>query len=186
MTSAQRNVRDEYRLTLLVQRNATFFFYNRIIEHDETYPNGVCQGWAEPNSPVGHHKWRHPLDPFLRCRGRHGKSERVRGRFEQEHSVFADTWTVQQVHLEGDDVDVKRGVLELKWSGDIAEVRSMEGIACNLKSPGLQAIVDATAKVKGKAAPYAITGSLPLVQGDASGRLRHPDIWLWAEQNVPR
>ena len=37
--------------------------------------------------------------------------------------------------LEGDDVDVKRGVLELKWSGDIAEVRSMEGIACNLKSP---------------------------------------------------
>ena len=40
----------------------------------------------------------------------------------------------------------------------------MEGIACNLKSPGLQAIVDATAKVKGKAAPYAITGSLPLVR----------------------
>lgn len=66
--------------------------------------------------------------------------------------------------LEGDDVDVKRGVLELKWSGDLAEVRSMEGIACNLKSPGLQAIIDATAKVKGKAAPYAITGSLPLVR----------------------
>ena len=66
--------------------------------------------------------------------------------------------------LEGDDVDVKRGTLELTWSGPIEEVRHMEGVACNLKSPGLQAIIDATAAVKGSAKPYAITGSLPLVR----------------------
>ena len=66
--------------------------------------------------------------------------------------------------LEGEDVDVKRGVLEFKWSGEMSEIRSMEGIACNLNSPGLQAIIDATAKVKGSAEPYAITGSLPLVK----------------------
>ena len=87
--------------------------------------------------------------------------------------------------LEGDDVDVKRGVLELKWSGDLAEVRSMEGIACNLKSPGLQAIVDATAKVKGKAAPYAITGSLPLVREMQAAGF---DIQIsgYGLKNVPR
>ena len=58
---------------ILVGRNATLSFYNRITEHNETYTNGVCQGWAESTSPVGHHKRRHPLDPVLRCRGRHGK-----------------------------------------------------------------------------------------------------------------
>jgi acetylornithine deacetylase len=66
--------------------------------------------------------------------------------------------------LEGEDVDVKRGTLEWTWAGDLAEIRHMEGIACDLKSPGLQAIVDATAAVKGDCKPYAITGSLPLVR----------------------
>ena len=40
----------------------------------------------------------------------------------------------------------------------------MEGIACDLNSPGLKAISDATLEVKGECKPYAITGSLPLVR----------------------
>jgi acetylornithine deacetylase len=66
--------------------------------------------------------------------------------------------------LEGEDVDIKRGTLELTWASDIAEVRQMEGIACNLESPGLEAIIQATKEVKGQAKPYAISGSLPLVR----------------------
>ena len=48
--------------------------------------------------------------------------------------------------------------------GDKESVRQMEGIACNLDSPGLKALIDATAQVKGEAKPYSITGSLPLVR----------------------
>jgi acetylornithine deacetylase len=64
----------------------------------------------------------------------------------------------------GDDVDITRGTLEMKWGEDVAGILQMEGIACDLKSPGLQALIDATAQVKGEAKPYAITGSLPLVK----------------------
>jgi len=66
--------------------------------------------------------------------------------------------------LEGDDVDIKRGKVEMEWTDDVDSVRQMEGIACDLDSAGLKSIVDATAEVKGKATPYAITGSLPLVR----------------------
>ena len=43
-------------------------------------------------------------------------------------------------------------------------MRHMEGIACNLDSPGLSALTEAITKVKGKGEPYAICGSLPLVR----------------------
>lgn len=66
--------------------------------------------------------------------------------------------------LEGDDVDVKRGKVEITWTEDVDAIRQMEGIACDLDSPGLKALIDATAEVKGSAKPYAITGSLPLVR----------------------
>uniref|UniRef100_A0A7S1ZWB0 Peptidase M20 dimerisation domain-containing protein n=1 Tax=Trieres chinensis TaxID=1514140 RepID=A0A7S1ZWB0_TRICV len=66
--------------------------------------------------------------------------------------------------LEGDDVDVREGKLEITWNDDRESVRQMEGIACDLDSPGLAALVTATEEVKGSAKPYAITGSLPLVR----------------------
>jgi len=66
--------------------------------------------------------------------------------------------------LEGEDVDVKRGVLTLEWGSPLEDAREMEGIACNMKSSGFKALVEATKEVKGKATPYAITGSLPLVR----------------------
>uniref|UniRef100_A0A7S4JFG2 Peptidase M20 dimerisation domain-containing protein n=1 Tax=Odontella aurita TaxID=265563 RepID=A0A7S4JFG2_9STRA len=66
--------------------------------------------------------------------------------------------------LEGDDVDVKRGKVEITWTDDVESVRQMEGIACDLDSPGLKALIDSTKEVKGSAKPYAITGSLPLVR----------------------
>jgi len=66
--------------------------------------------------------------------------------------------------LEGDDVDVKRGKVEISWTDDVETCRHMEGIACDLNSPGLKAITEATAEVKGEAKPYSLTGSLPLVR----------------------
>lgn len=66
--------------------------------------------------------------------------------------------------LEGDDVDIKRGKVEIEWGDDESTVRQMEGIACDLDSDGLKSIIDATREVKGEAKPYAITGSLPLVR----------------------
>ena len=66
--------------------------------------------------------------------------------------------------LEGDDIDIKRGTLEITWADDETAVRQMEGIACDLNSAGLQAIKDATTEVKGEAKPYSISGSLPLVR----------------------
>lgn len=66
--------------------------------------------------------------------------------------------------LEGDDIDIKRGTLEMTWADDETTVRQMEGIACDLNSAGLQAIKDATTEVKGEAKPYSISGSLPLVR----------------------
>ena len=75
--------------------------------------------------------------------------------------------------LEGDDVDIKRGKVEIEWTDDESSVRQMEGIACDLNSDGLKSIIDATEEVKGEAKPYAITGSLPLVrQMQNEGRLR--------------
>lgn len=66
--------------------------------------------------------------------------------------------------LDLDDCDIKQGTLELNWAGDLEDIRHMEGVACHLDSPGLKALVDATAAIKGEGKPYAITGSLPLVR----------------------
>ena len=71
---------------------------------------------------------------------------------------------VSKYVLTGDDVDIKRGTLTMEWGNNVEEARHMEGIACDMKSPGFKALCDATAAVKGKAVPYAITGSLPLVR----------------------
>ena len=66
--------------------------------------------------------------------------------------------------LEGDDVDVKRGTVSIEWVDDTESLRHMEGVACDLNSPGLKAIKDATLEVKGEVKPYSLTGSLPLVR----------------------
>jgi acetylornithine deacetylase/succinyl-diaminopimelate desuccinylase-like protein len=54
----------------------------------------------------------------------------------------------------------KRGSLEFRFKGE-----GMEGIACRLDSPGLQALKEAMQAVRGVApTPFALTGSLPLVR----------------------
>lgn len=57
-----------------------------------------------------------------------------------------------------DDPAIKRGNLELTWSGE-----AIKGVACNLESPGFGALRDAVEQVKGSVAPYSICGSLPLI-----------------------
>lgn len=58
-------------------------------------------------------------------------------------------------------VDGRRGSVKL-----VAKGRFMEGIACDLDSPGLRALVDSMRDVRGAdgAQPYSMTGSLPLVR----------------------
>ncbi|CAM9110058.1 unnamed protein product [Discosporangium mesarthrocarpum] len=53
----------------------------------------------------------------------------------------------------------RKGSLELTWLTD-----AEDGIACNLSSQGALALNEATAEVIGRAVPYAISGSLPLVR----------------------
>ncbi len=57
--------------------------------------------------------------------------------------------------------DGRRGKVELRRKG-----RYMEGIACDLDSPGLSALEEAMAAVRGKdqLKPFSMTGSLPLVR----------------------
>lgn len=53
----------------------------------------------------------------------------------------------------------RKGALELKWlcAGD-------NGVACQLDSKGLQALIKATQAVLGEVKPYSIGGSLPLIR----------------------
>jgi len=60
--------------------------------------------------------------------------------------------------------EFKRGKLEIKWGQTLEEAQSYEGIACDLEADGHKALVQATTEAKGSAAPYSITGSLPLVR----------------------
>ena len=92
--------------------------------------------------------------------------------------------------LEGDDVDIKRGKVEIEWGDDESTVRQMEGIACDLESDGLKAIIDATREVKGFVKPYAITGSLPLVrqmqnEGEAGQKDFHTCMYVHGKRISP-
>ncbi|CAM9134688.1 unnamed protein product [Ectocarpus sp. 8 AP-2014] len=53
----------------------------------------------------------------------------------------------------------RQGTIELTWV-----TKGEDGIACNLESEGADALNGATATVIGQSAPYAISGSLPLVR----------------------
>jgi acetylornithine deacetylase len=51
------------------------------------------------------------------------------------------------------------GKVEIEWEGDY-----YSGIACDMKSPGFKALVDAFTAVTGACEPFSLTGSLPLVR----------------------
>jgi acetylornithine deacetylase len=53
----------------------------------------------------------------------------------------------------------KQGVVELKWLSN-----GENGVACNMSSPGYEALIEATRLVLGKVEPYSINGSLPLIR----------------------
>ena len=55
--------------------------------------------------------------------------------------------------------DGRKGVFTLTWASE-----GEDGIACNLDSPGHQALYKATEDVLGTAEPFSIGGSLPLVR----------------------
>lgn len=55
--------------------------------------------------------------------------------------------------------DGRKGVFELIWVSE-----GENGIACNLDSPGHEALAEATKQVKGEVHPFSISGSLPLVR----------------------
>jgi acetylornithine deacetylase len=52
-----------------------------------------------------------------------------------------------------------KGQIQWRWQGE-----GMEGVACNLKSPGYAAICEALNKVTGKVEPFSLTGSLPIIR----------------------
>jgi len=52
-----------------------------------------------------------------------------------------------------------KGQIQWRWQGE-----GMEGVACDLKSPGYAAICEALGKVTGKVEPFSLTGSLPIIR----------------------
>merc|ERR1711865_3152 len=52
----------------------------------------------------------------------------------------------------------------LSWKGDIDTMRSYEGIACSLDSPGHKALVQSVRETLGDVKPFSVNGSLPLVK----------------------
>jgi acetylornithine deacetylase len=56
------------------------------------------------------------------------------------------------------------GKLSIEWAHIKSGEELMQGVACDLASPGFLAVCDAIKIVRGKVAPYSICGSLPLVK----------------------
>lgn len=79
----------------------------------------------------------------------------TRGPFSQ--FVLADDIEIQ----EG---ETRKGLVELKWNGDMQTFRLYEGIACNMDSVGNKAIVQAMRETYGSVKPFSINGTLPLVK----------------------
>lgn len=52
-----------------------------------------------------------------------------------------------------------KGSIKLTWLGE-----QMNGLAVDMKSAGLQAMLEATKEVVGDSKPYSLTGGLPLVK----------------------
>mmetsp|Transcript_6748 Transcript_6748/g.12459 ORF Transcript_6748/g.12459 Transcript_6748/m.12459 type:complete len:503 (+) Transcript_6748:60-1568(+) len=55
------------------------------------------------------------------------------------------------------------GRLEIEFGHEMDGSELVEGVACDLKSPGFLALSDAIKRVRGSVKPYSICGSLPLV-----------------------
>merc|ERR1711920_479318 len=61
------------------------------------------------------------------------------------------------------DGELRRGKVELKWQGTEDAAKLYAGVACDLKSEGHKAIVQACRETYAAVKPYSISGSLPLV-----------------------
>lgn len=60
--------------------------------------------------------------------------------------------------------ELRKGLVELKWQGDLESFRLYAGIACHLDSQGHKALVQGVREVNGDVKPFSINGSLPLVK----------------------
>jgi len=61
-------------------------------------------------------------------------------------------------------VEKRKGLVELKWQGDMDSFKLYAGIACSLDSEGHKALVQACRESYGQAKPFSVNGSLPLVK----------------------
>lgn len=60
--------------------------------------------------------------------------------------------------------EIRRGKIELKWSGDMDTFRMYAGIAVSLQSDGHKALVQACRETYASVKPFSVNGSLPLVK----------------------
>mmetsp|Transcript_78358 Transcript_78358/g.196735 ORF Transcript_78358/g.196735 Transcript_78358/m.196735 type:complete len:541 (+) Transcript_78358:65-1687(+) len=60
--------------------------------------------------------------------------------------------------------ELRRGVVELKWQGDLDTFKLYAGIACKLDSEGHKALVQACRETYASVRPFSVNGSLPLVK----------------------
>jgi len=60
--------------------------------------------------------------------------------------------------------ELRRGVVELKWQGDMDTFKLYAGIACTLDSEGHKALVQSCRETYASVKPFSVNGSLPLVK----------------------
>jgi len=60
--------------------------------------------------------------------------------------------------------ELRRGVVELKWQGDMDTFKLYAGFAAKLDSEGHKALVQACREARNDVKPFSVNGSLPLVK----------------------
>lgn len=60
--------------------------------------------------------------------------------------------------------ELRKGLVELKWQGDLDTFKMYAGIACTLDSEGHKALLQSCRETSGEVKPFSVNGSLPLVK----------------------
>jgi len=99
------------------------------------------------------------LTPFYTIDALKAAVEGFVAEINADPSVLATRGPASKYVLDPGTEEEQKGVLTLTWGS-----HCLEGVACNIDSPGFAALTNAVELIKGEVKPYSICGSLPLVK----------------------
>ena len=100
------------------------------------------------------------LSPFYPFDSVQQKVESFVAEINVDPAVLANRGPVSKYVLNAGTPNEHKGVLALRWGS-----QCIEGVACNIDSPGFEALKSAIKVVKGEAKPWSSCSTLPLVKG---------------------